>query len=260
MNGLSAAERRMMIAQMVLEKGRVGTLDLRKQFNVTETSIWRDLQALEAGGKLKRVHGGAISKPGTSRIEMYDEKAQAHLSEKERIGKAAAKMIRPRDVCLLDSGTTTFQIIKHIPAELRRHNAITLVTNSIPITHEVLAWSLPNLILLGGIYLPEYQASVGSQTLKQLKDLTADVVFLGTDGITLEEGVTTANILMAEVDRLMVERARRAILVTDSSKLGRSGFVPVKSLNVFNMIITDTGAPPDLIAAIREQGVEVLLV
>lgn len=90
--------------------------------------------------------------------------------------------------------------------------------------------------------------------------MTADIVFLGTDGITLEEGIRTANILMAEVNRLMVERARRAILVTDSSKLGRSGFVPVKSLNAFDMIITDTNAPADLVAAIQDQGVEIRLV
>ena len=260
MDNLSAAERRSLIAQMVLEKGRVLALDLRKQFDVNETSIWRDLRTLEEGGHLKRVHGGAVSIPGSSRIESFAEKMQLRIKAKERIGRAAAEMISPRDVCLFDSGTTTLQIIKQIPLELRQQSSITMVTNSFPITQEVLSWSLPNLIVLGGIYLADYQASVGPPTLKQLKELTADVVFLGTDGVSLEEGVTTANILMAEVDILMVERSRRAILVTDSSKLGRIGFVPVKPLNAFQMIITDTDAPPEIIAAIREQGVEVRLV
>ncbi len=260
MSNLSAAERRSLIAQMVLEKGRVVAVDLRKQFEVNETSIWRDLKMLEEGGRLKRIHGGAVSMPGSSRIESFAEKMQLRIKDKERIGKAAAEMINPRDVCLFDSGTTTLQIIKQIPTELKQVNSITMVTNSIPITQEVLSWSLPNLIVLGGIYLPDYQASVGPPTLKQLRDLTADVVFLGTDGVSLEEGVTTANILMAEVDILMVERSRRAILVTDSSKLGRIGFVPVKALSAFQMIITDREAPNDIIAAIRDQGVEVRLV
>jgi DeoR/GlpR family transcriptional regulator of sugar metabolism len=260
MSNLSAAERRSLIAHMVLEKGRVVAVDLRKQFEVNETSIWRDLRLLEAGGHLKRIHGGAVSIPGSSRIESFAEKIQLRINHKERIGKAAAELINPRDVCLFDSGTTTLQIIKQIPTEFRKLNSITMVTNSIPITQEVLTWSLPNLIVLGGIYLPDYQASVGPQTLKQLKELTADVVFLGTDGVSLEEGVTTANILMAEVDSMMVERSRRAILVADSSKLGRIGFVPVKALNAFQMIITDTDAPPEIIAAIRGQGVEVRLV
>jgi DeoR/GlpR family transcriptional regulator of sugar metabolism len=96
--------------------------------------------------------------------------------------------------------------------------------------------------------------------LAQLQELTADKVFLGTDGFTLGSGATTANILMAEVDRMMVERSRQVILVTDSSKLGRVGFVPVKPISAFQMLITDTNAPPDIVKSIRDSGVEVILV
>ena len=260
MNGLSAAERRSMIAQKVLKEGRVWTFELQKQFHVDQTSIWRDLRVLEQGGQLKRVHGGAVTLTVNARVESFAEKMKSHLKEKESIGQAAASLIDPHKICLFDSGTTTLQIVKHIPVELRQAHPLTLVTNSIPLTQEVLAWPQPNLILLGGIYLPEYQATVGPQTLSQLRELSADLVFLGTDGITLEEGVTTANILMAEVDRLMVERSRRAVLVTDSSKFGRVGFVPVTPVNAFQTLITDTNAPPHLVDAIRAQGVEVLLV
>jgi DeoR/GlpR family transcriptional regulator of sugar metabolism len=261
MASLSATERRSLIAQMVVKEGRVWTVELQRQFNVDQTSIWRDLRMLEGAGQLRRVHGGATTLTGNSRVESFAEKMQLHLKEKERIGKAAAEMIGPRSVCIFDSGTTTLQIVKQIPAELRQAaHPITLVTNSIPITQELLNWPLPNLNLLGGIFLPEYQASVGPQTLHQLRELTADLVFLGTDGITLEGGVTTANILMAEVDRLMVERSRRAVLVTDSSKLGRVGFVPVTSVTSFQCLITDTDAPANLVDAIRDQGVEVVLV
>lgn len=259
-DNLSASERRSLISKMIVENGKVSAQELRKQFNVNETSIWRDLRLLEESGQVKRIHGGAVSIAGGSRIESFAEKMKQHLRDKERIGKAAAGMIKAQDICLLDSGTTTLQIIKQFPAELRQMNAITLVTNSMPIPREVLSWSLPNLILLGGIYLPDYQATVGPQTLAQLRELTTDLVFLGTDGITLEGGVTTANILMAEVDQLMVERSRRAILVTDSSKFGRVGFVPITSVESFQMIITDTNAPPDLIDTIRNRGVDVLQV
>ncbi len=259
-DNLSASERRSLITKMIVEKGRVSAQELRKQFNVNETSIWRDLRLLEEGGQVKRIHGGAVSLSGGTRIESFAEKMKQNLHDKERIGKAAASMIKAQDICLLDSGTTTLQIIKQFPVELRQMNAITLVTNSMPIPREVLSWSLPNLILLGGIYLPDYQATVGPQTLAQLRELTTDLVFLGTDGITLEGGVTTANILMAEVDQLMVERSRRAILVTDSSKFGRVGFVPITSVESFQMIITDTNAPPDLIDTIRNRGVDVLQV
>jgi DeoR/GlpR family transcriptional regulator of sugar metabolism len=113
---------------------------------------------------------------------------------------------------------------------------------------------------LGGIYMPDYQATVGPQTLGQLNELTADRVFLGADGLTLQGGVTTANILMAQVDQLMVERSRQAVLVIDSSKLGRMGFVPVKPLSAFQMIITDSGAPEEFVSSIRALGIEVQIV
>jgi len=161
---------------------------------------------------------------------------------------------------LLDSGTTTLQVIRKMPTTLSANYRVTLVSNSMPIAQEVLTWPSPNLTILGGLYLPDYQATVGPQTLAQLRELSADKVFLGTDGLTLDSGVTTANILMAEVDRMMVEHSRRVILVTDSSKIGRVGFVPVKPVSAFHMIITDANAPADIIQSIRDLGVEVLLV
>ena len=249
MEDLSAAERRSQIAQMVLETGKVFVASLVEQFQVTETSIRRDLDILEKSSRLRRVHGGAIPIPGSSRTDSFAEKMELHIKVKERIGKVAADLIKPKDVLLLDSGTTTLQVIRHIPSALRSSNLITLVTNSQPIAQEILTWPSPNLTILGGLYLPDYQATVGPQTLAQLQEMRASKVFLGT-----------ANILMAEVDRKMVEHSTQVILVTDSSKLGRVGFVPVNPINALHMIITDTNAPPDMVESIRAMGVEVLLV
>jgi len=260
MEDLTAAERRSRIAQMVLENGKVLVSDLVDMFQVTETSIRRDLTLLEESGRLKRMHGGAIPLPGNSRTDSFAEKKELHIKVKERIGKAAAELIEPKDVLLLDSGTTTLQVIRKMPTTLSANYRVTLVSNSMPIAQEVLTWPSPNLTILGGLYLPDYQATVGPQTLAQLRELSADKVFLGTDGLTLDSGVTTANILMAEVDRMMVEHSRRVILVTDSSKIGRVGFVPVKPVSAFHMIITDANAPADIIQSIRDLGVEVLLV
>jgi DeoR/GlpR family transcriptional regulator of sugar metabolism len=260
MEDLSAAERRSQIAQKVLEKGEVFVADLVNQFQVTETSIRRDLTLLEASGRLKRVHGGAVPLPGSTRTDSFAEKKELHIKSKERIGKVAASMIMPKDILLLDSGTTTLQVIRHVPSALRSSNQIGLVTNSQPIAQEVLSWPSPNLTILGGLYLPDYQATVGPQTLYQLQELMADKVFLGTDGLTLGSGATTANVFMAEVDRMMADRSRQVILVTDSSKIGRVGFVPVKPVSAFDVLITDTNAPPDIVQAIRDMGVEVILV
>ena len=260
MEDLSAAERRSQIAQMVLENGKVFVSHLVDQFRITETSIRRDLSILENNGRLRRIHGGAIPIPGSSRTDSFAEKMNLHNKAKERIGKVAANLIKPKDILLFDSGTTTLQVIRNIPSSLRNSNLVTLVTNSQPIAQEVLTWPSPNLTILGGLYLPDYQATVGPQTLAQLQEMRASKVFLGTDGLTLESGATTANVLMAEVDRMMVEHSQQVILVTDSSKFGRIGFVPVKPVSAFHVIITDTNAPPDMVQAFRDLGVEVLLV
>ncbi len=256
----SAAERRSQIARKVLENGKVLVAELVEEFRVTETSIRRDLTLLENAGRLKRIHGGAIPLPGSTRTDSFAEKMELHIKSKERIGKVAAEMVKPKDIVLLDSGTTTLQVVRQIPEPLRSSNPISLVTNSQPIAQEVLNWPSPHLTILGGLYLPDYQATVGPQTLGQLQELMADKVFLGTDGLTLGSGATTANVLMAEVDRMMAERSRQVILVTDSSKIGRVGFVPVKPVSAFHILITDTNAPPDIVAAVRDMGVEVILV
>jgi DeoR/GlpR family transcriptional regulator of sugar metabolism len=151
------------------------------------------------------------------------------------------------------------QIVRHIPPPLRMNNLITLVTTSVPIAQEVLAWPSPNLTILGGLYLPDYQATIGPQTIDLLKDIAADIAFLGADGLTLEGGATTANVLIADVDRMMVERARKTVLVVDSSKIGQAGFIPIKPITSFNVLITDSEAPADFVDSVRKRGVEVII-
>jgi DeoR/GlpR family transcriptional regulator of sugar metabolism len=101
---------------------------------------------------------------------------------------------------------------------------------------------------------------VGPQTIALLRDLSADIAFLGADGLTLTGGATTANVLMAEVDRMMVERARKAVLVTDSSKIGRAGFVTIKPVSAFDLIITDDKAPAEFVQTATNMGIKVILV
>jgi len=244
---------------MVREQGKVNVSDLVKKYDLTETSIRRDLILLEKENLLKRIHGGAVSIPGNFRTDTFSEKESLQVREKSSIGKVAATLINHHNIILLSSGTTTLQVVRHISPKLRMNNLITLVTSSIPIANEILTWPSPNLTILGGIYLPDYQATVGPQTINHLNDITADIAFLGADGLTVTGGFTTANVLISETDRKMVERARRTVFVVDSSKIGQAGFVPICPISSSIVLITDENAPSDFVESVRQMGVEVII-
>ncbi len=109
------------------------------------------------------------------------------------------------DNLIIDSGTTPLQVVRHLPDDLLDSGNLTIITASLPILHELGNHPGVHSILLGGVYLPTYDLVVGPQTIANLKNLHADKLFLGTDGLTFTQGITTANVLEAEVDRAMVD-------------------------------------------------------
>lgn len=232
---------------------------LTERFGVSDTSIRRDLIVLEGQGRLKRVHGGAVAPHLAGRNTVVATKLREHPEEKRRITTAAAGLIHAGDVVLFDSGTTVSQVAAHLPVQLRVANAITAVTHSLLVVQELAAWEGPHLICLGGLFLPDYQAFVGPQTVASLKGFSADLAFLGCDGLTVEAGITTPHVLIAEVGATMAARARRVVALADSSKLGRYGFTTIVPLSRVGTLITDAAADPEEVARIRAAGVEVIL-
>lgn len=256
---LGARERREEIARLVAEHERVSVADLTSRFMVTDASIRRDLVILEDEGRLRRVHGGAVGGAASRPYGIYATKARDHREQKARIGAAAAAMISAGDVVFLDSGTTVVALAAAIPGSLRRSNAITVVTHSLPVVDEIGTWESPHLICLGGLYLPDYRAVVGPQTMAGLRDLSAAIVFLGCEGFTIEQGLTTPHVLVAEVGAMMAARARRVVAVADASKLGQSGFTPIIPISAVDALVTDEAADPEEVRRIRQAGVEVTI-
>ena len=158
---------------------------------------------------------------------------------------------------LFDSGTTVAQVAAQMPV-VAAASAVTTVTYSLPVIDEIGGWECPHLVCLGGLYLPDYRAFVGPQTIAGLRELTADI-FLGCDGLTVETGLTTPHVLVAEVGAVGAARARRVIAVADSSKLGRQGFTPIVPLAEVHVLVTNDGADPDELDRARAEGVEVIL-
>lgn len=258
-SALPARERRQQIAELLREAGRVTVAELAAQFGVTDVSIRRDLMLLEDAGELRRIHGGAVQARGIRHDAPFALKARENRELKARIGAAGAGLIEAGDIVTFDSGSTVVNVATQIPPGLQRGSAITAVTNSLPVVAEIAAWDSPHLVCLGGLYLPDHEALVGPQTVADLRDLSADVVFIGCDGLTVEEGLTTPHVLVAEVGATMAARARRVVAVADSTKIGRRGFTPIVPLSAINVLITDDGADAAVLERARDMGIEVIL-
>lgn len=258
-HGVSARERRQHIAELLGEAGRVSVAELAARFGVTDVSIRRDLMILEDAGELRRIHGGAVPARGSRHDAPYALKARENRELKARIGAVGSALIAAGDVVVFDSGSTVAQVATHVPPALQRGSAITAVTNSLPVIREIAAWDSPHLVCLGGLYLPDHEALVGPQTVGDLRELSTDVVFIGCDGLTVEEGLTTPHVLVAEVGATMAARARRVVAVADSTKIGRRGFTPIVPLCAIHVLITDEAADAGVLAQARELGIEVIL-
>jgi len=256
---LTAHQRRLQIIQQIQESGSIRTAELIQKFGVSDTAIRRDLNILEDDGQLRRVHGGAVVVGRSIAGASFQTKTMQYREEKCCIGQVAAGLVKPGESIILDSGTTTLEVALALPGIVTNSQPITIVTNSLPIILGLMGWSAGNLNVLGGILLPEHQATVGPQTIANLRSVQVAKAIIGCDGLTISHGLTTAHMLVAEVGRMMVEVARQVIVVTDSSKLGRVGFTQIIPLDAIDILITDKNAPAELVEQIRNLGIEVLL-
>jgi DeoR/GlpR family transcriptional regulator of sugar metabolism len=256
---LSAGQRRDMIARQIRDQAQVKVTDLMEEFGLTDTSIRRDLSILEKKGILMRVHGGAVSTTEGLQSIALEERTMQNGREKRMIGASAAALIKSQDVIIFDSGTTVLQAAKHISPSVQNLGTLRIVTNSTLLLDEVGLWATPNLLLLGGIYLPEHRATVGPEVLASLQQISAQKVFLGCDGLTMEAGITTAHPLIAEAGKAMAARADLVVVLADHSKLGRAGFVSIMPIDRIDMLITDPFAPESIVSDLRDRGVQVIL-
>jgi DeoR family transcriptional regulator, fructose operon transcriptional repressor len=254
-----ADQRRSQIISELNRARQLKVTDLSIHLGISEVSVRRDLQVLEDLGLLKRVHGGAVVIQDQTGSEELSTRWYQNLEKKERIGRAAAQLVQRGDNLIIDSGTTPLQVVRHLPQELQTSGNLTIITSSLPVVHEVGSHPGVHLILLGGVYLMAYDLVVGPQTIDNLKNLHADKLFLGTDGLTFTQGITTANVLEAEVDQAMVKASSMVIVVSDSSKIGVIGLASIMALNRIDKLVTDSDAPPDFVEMLRSQGVEVIL-
>jgi len=249
-------ERRRAIVELLNRDGRVLVRQLARQFRTSEVTIRKDLEVLHEQRHLQRTHGGALTaREGALEDPSLREKEQLHRQEKLRIATAAAEIVRPGQVIILDSGTTTTAIAR----ALKARDNLTVVTNAVNIAAE-LSTSSMEVILTGGTLRRNSFSLVGPIAEETLRHLNADLLFLGVDGLDVRYGLSTPNLLEAKVNRVMIEVARRTIAVCDASKFGRRSLSQIAATAALQEIITDRKAPKQDVRALRKLGIEVSLV
>jgi DeoR family transcriptional regulator of aga operon len=248
-------ERRRAILEMINRDGRGIVKELSHHFKASHVTIRKDLEILHNQGLIHRTHGGALPLQTGALLDFsLQEKEKLHRKEKERIGLAAAALVTEGESVLLDSGTTT-TVVAHA---LRDRKQLTIITNAVNIAAELAGASI-EVILTGGILREKSFSLVGPLAEETLRSLSADILFLGVDGIDVHFGLTTPNLLEARVNRVMVEIARRTVVVCDSSKFGRRSLSLIAPMSKIHQVVTDNRIPKSDMKALEDSGIEVTL-
>ena len=255
-NGMLNEERRRSILETLHREGRVLVTELASQFRTSQITIRKDLEVLDQQGVIQRTHGGALPVQAGALLDpTLREKEKLHRKEKMRIAMAAAKLVEEGESVLLDSGTTTTAIAR----ALKGASKLTVITNATNIAAE-LAGTNVEVILTGGMLRKNSFSLVGPLAEQTLRQLSADILFLGVDGFDTKAGLFTPNVLEAQVNRIMVEIATRTVAVCDSSKFGRRSLCNIVPTSAVNQVITDKNISKHDLQTLREAGVSVTLV
>lgn len=245
---------------MLQQNRRVNVSELSQTFHISQVSIRHDLDYLERIGVALRVHGGARLSPALQQMPQFDARLLKDVKAKAAIGKAAAGLILPGQTILLDSGTTVLEVARNIPPPLLEDGDLTVVTRSLAIASELRKYRRIRLVVLGGMYLSEYDAFVGAQVEQALQGLHVHTLFIGTEGILPERGLTSDNLLEANLYPHLAKVADQVVVVAGSAKFGVNKLQTMLPTTAIQCLITDCNTAESYVQALREIGVEVTVV
>ncbi|MDQ0679513.1 DeoR/GlpR family transcriptional regulator of sugar metabolism [Arthrobacter pascens] len=252
-----AAQRQQLILQELQSAGTVRVAALAEDLGVSEMTVRRDIDALDAGGLLLRVHGGAARTDGFSALEpAFASKSTRELAAKAAIAAEAVRLIQPGMTLLISGGTTTFELARILPRDLD----LTVATNSIMVANALAAGvgsdggGAIRTLVLGGERTPS-EALVGPLAAQAVRMVNADLCFMGVHGMELQAGITSPNLLEAELNAAMIDASRKLIVLADATKYGLVGLACIAPVSAVDTLITDVRiaeVPGGQLAALRK--------
>lgn len=252
---MDVQSRREIALELLQEHGTVSVSELSERTGVSAMTVRRDLELLEQEGALRRVHGGAISAAARGYAAPFSVRSERNADAKRRIGEAAAAMLAERETVILDVGTTTLSVAR---ALVGRRN-LTVLTPSLPIANVLAKHRGIRLMVTGGQVTAGEGSLVGTMAEEAFASLRFDTFVMGIGGVSVESGCTEYSLDDARVKRAALACVRRCIVVAESGKLGKVTFAQVCPLERVDVLVTDTGATKESLAALEAEHVEVVV-
>lgn len=250
-----AETRRRRLVELITRQGFATLDELVRVLAVSESTVRRDLEALEGSGSIRRTHGGAVSAVDGRGLPPLEDRVGTATAEKEAIGRATAGLIEEGDSVLLDGGTTTLEVARALAS---RAVPLQVVTNSLPIAQALSATKSVDLILIGGFVYPRTGVALGPLAIEVMKNIRVRKAILGAGGV-VADGIYNSNLLLVETERQMMSCGQEVIIVADHGKFGRLALARLCGLGEINRVVTDVGIPEEYRGVLRDAGVQLHL-
>ena len=253
-------ERLQLILERLLADGKVFVDDLAERFELSRSAIRNDLAKLQSRGLLVRTYGGAVL---PEQVDMHlvvrkstlESRTEEYRAEKEAIGRTTAELISDGDTIMVDGGSTTHHVVRH----LLDKRGLTFVTNATSLLPDILAIPDADIWLTGGLLHRGFETLLGEASVDILESFRATKAILGIDGVSLQSGFTATNNPVGMAKRKMAASSEQVIIVCDHTKFDQVCLIPIAPIKDVDYLITDSGAPTDVVEAIRAQGPTVIV-
>lgn len=244
------AERHQMILEDLRVYEKVYTNQLCEKFDVSEDTVRRDLNELAQGGFLKKVHGGAIA---FNLIPSFKKREIQEIEKKHLIAKKAVNFLKEGQVLIIDGGTSNMQLVNILPTDIR----LTVFTNSFPVASKVCEFENIEGFFFGGNILKRGLTTVGYQSLEMLKEIHADLCFLGITCVHPEKGLTEAVYEETLFKKAIMKASNTVISLVTCAKLGIYQSYKVGDVDYLDIMITELDPDNEILQPYINKGIKV---
>jgi DeoR family transcriptional regulator, fructose operon transcriptional repressor len=246
-----AETRRRRLLELIARQGFASLDELVKALGVSESTVRRDLEALDLSGQVKRTHGGAVYSGEVRALPAFEDRAASATAEKQAIGRTAAALLDDGDTVLLDGGTTTLEVARALIGR-----PMQVVTNSLPIAQLLASSATIDLILIGGYLYPRTGVALGPMAIATMQGIRVRRSILGAGGI-VAEGIYNHNLLLVETERRMMSCGQDVMIVADHTKFGRLALARLCGLDEVQHLVVDPGLSDEYRAILGPAGVRI---